>query len=71
MPRFPSALPPLTILYGIPLLLEFQCGIELVFFLFARDCILDNNWRENGILHILDVLKWKGQDIADCETPFR
>lgn len=35
------------------------------------DCILDENWRDNGILHILDVLKWKGQDIADCETPFR
>ncbi|KAJ6501271.1 hypothetical protein DFH09DRAFT_326321 [Mycena vulgaris] len=35
------------------------------------DCILDNNWRENGILHVLDVLKWKGQDIGDCETPFR
>ncbi|KAJ7484515.1 hypothetical protein FB451DRAFT_1350374 [Mycena latifolia] len=35
------------------------------------DCILDNNWRDNGILHILDVLKWKGQDIGDCETPFR
>ncbi|KIY45105.1 hypothetical protein FISHEDRAFT_20428, partial [Fistulina hepatica ATCC 64428] len=35
------------------------------------DCILDEHWRENGILHILDVLKWKGQDIADCETPFR
>ncbi|KAJ6572002.1 hypothetical protein B0H19DRAFT_1132151 [Mycena capillaripes] len=49
MPRFPSVLPPLTIL----------------------DCILDNNWRDNGILHILDVLKWKGQDIGDCETPFR
>ncbi|KAJ7098364.1 hypothetical protein C8R44DRAFT_811446 [Mycena epipterygia] len=49
MPRFPSTLPPLTIL----------------------DCILDNGWRENGILHVLDVLKWKGQDIGDCETPFR
>ena len=35
------------------------------------DCILDDNWRANGILHILDVIKWKGQDIADCETPFR
>ncbi|KAI0088419.1 hypothetical protein BDY19DRAFT_950775 [Irpex rosettiformis] len=35
------------------------------------DCILDENWRSNGILHILDVIKWKGQDIADCETPFR
>ncbi|KAJ7723413.1 hypothetical protein B0H16DRAFT_1598795 [Mycena metata] len=49
LPRFPSALPPLTVL----------------------DCILDSNWRENGILHILDVVKWKGQDIGDCETPFR
>ncbi|KAJ7154705.1 hypothetical protein C8R46DRAFT_960774 [Mycena filopes] len=35
------------------------------------DCILDANWRENGILHVLDVLKWKGQDIGDCQTPFR
>ncbi|THU97476.1 hypothetical protein K435DRAFT_838622 [Dendrothele bispora CBS 962.96] len=35
------------------------------------DCILDENWRDTGVLHILDVLKWKGQDIADCETPFR
>ncbi|KAI0795667.1 hypothetical protein C8Q75DRAFT_746895 [Abortiporus biennis] len=35
------------------------------------DCILDDSWRANGILHVLDVLKWKGQDIADCETPFR
>ncbi|KAF8217803.1 hypothetical protein K438DRAFT_1795674 [Mycena galopus ATCC 62051] len=49
MPRFPSTLPPLTML----------------------DCILDDNWRENGVLHILDVLKWKGQDIGDCETQFR
>ncbi|KAJ6491384.1 hypothetical protein C8R47DRAFT_1122550 [Mycena vitilis] len=49
MPRFPSVLPPMTIL----------------------DCILDDNWRDNGILHILDVVKWKGQDIGDCETPFR
>ncbi|CAK5284448.1 unnamed protein product [Mycena citricolor] len=49
MPRFPSTLPPMTVL----------------------DCILDGNWRENGILHILDVIKWKGQDIGDCETPFR
>ncbi|KAF9445583.1 hypothetical protein P691DRAFT_734685 [Macrolepiota fuliginosa MF-IS2] len=49
IPRFPSNLPPLTIL----------------------DCILDANWRENGILHILDVVKWKGQDICDCEAPFR
>ncbi|KAF7318250.1 hypothetical protein HMN09_00333500 [Mycena chlorophos] len=49
LPRFPSTLPPLTVL----------------------DCILDANWRENGILHILDVHRWKGQDIGDCETPFR
>lgn len=35
------------------------------------DCILDENWRENGILHVLDVLKWKGQDVGECETPFR
>ncbi|TFK90100.1 hypothetical protein K466DRAFT_597217 [Polyporus arcularius HHB13444] len=35
------------------------------------DCILDDNWRENGILHVLDVISWKGQDLADCETPFR
>ncbi|KAF7323716.1 hypothetical protein MKEN_00592500 [Mycena kentingensis (nom. inval.)] len=49
MPRFPSTLPPSTVL----------------------DCILDTNWRENGILHILDVHRWKGQDIGECETPFR
>lgn len=35
------------------------------------DCILDPNWRDNGILHVLDVLQWKGQDVGDCETPFR
>ncbi|KAK0231077.1 hypothetical protein IW262DRAFT_1342075 [Armillaria fumosa] len=49
MARFPSSLPPNTVL----------------------DCILDSNWRDNGILHVLDVIKWKGQDIGDCETPFR
>ncbi|KII94961.1 hypothetical protein PLICRDRAFT_33790 [Plicaturopsis crispa FD-325 SS-3] len=47
--RFPSWLPPLTIL----------------------DCILDSNWKDNGILHVLDVLQWKGQDVGDCETAFR
>lgn len=47
--RFPSALPPLTIL----------------------DCILDVNWKDNGILHVLDVIKWKGQDVGDCEARFR
>lgn len=49
LPRFPSSLPPLTVL----------------------DCILDVSWRDNGIIHVLDVLKWKGQDVGDCETPFR
>ena len=47
--RFPSALPPSTIL----------------------DCILDMNWRDNGILHVLDVIKWKGQDVGGCEARFR
>ncbi|KAI6016195.1 hypothetical protein EDC04DRAFT_2903467 [Pisolithus marmoratus] len=31
----------------------------------------DTDWRKNGIVHVLDVIKWKGQDVADCETPFR
>ncbi|KDQ60325.1 hypothetical protein JAAARDRAFT_191717 [Jaapia argillacea MUCL 33604] len=35
------------------------------------DCILDPNWRYNGILHVLDVVKWKSQDLGDCETAFR
>lgn len=35
------------------------------------DCILDKNWTQNGILHVLDVIKWKGQDTGDCETSFR
>jgi snurportin-1 len=35
------------------------------------DCILDRNWTQNGILHVLDVIKWKGQDIGDCEASFR
>ncbi|RPD53430.1 hypothetical protein L226DRAFT_540490 [Lentinus tigrinus ALCF2SS1-7] len=35
------------------------------------DCILDDNWRDNRILHVLDVISWKGQDLADCKTPSR
>ncbi|KZV68336.1 hypothetical protein PENSPDRAFT_687312 [Peniophora sp. CONT] len=35
------------------------------------DCILDENWQETGALHVLDVLRWKGQEVADCETTFR
>lgn len=47
--RFPSPLPPLTVL----------------------DCILDSNWKQNGVLHVLDVVRWKGQDVSDCEAAFR
>ncbi|KAG5728190.1 hypothetical protein E4T56_gene19331 [Termitomyces sp. T112] len=47
--RFPSVLPPHTIL----------------------DCVLDNNWKDNGVLHVLDVIKWKGQDVSECESAFR
>ncbi|KAG8751378.1 hypothetical protein FRC14_007954 [Serendipita sp. 396] len=35
------------------------------------DCILDENWRTNGILHVLDVLRWKSQDYTQCEASFR
>lgn len=35
------------------------------------DCILDDNWKMNGILHVLDVILWKGQNIGECEANFR
>lgn len=35
------------------------------------DCILDEHWEVNGILHIVDVIQWAKQDITDCETTFR
>ncbi|KAG8798636.1 hypothetical protein FRC17_007369 [Serendipita sp. 399] len=35
------------------------------------DCILDEHWRSNGILHVLDVLRWKSQDYTQCEASFR
>jgi snurportin-1 len=35
------------------------------------DCILDAHWRENGVLHVLDVVRWKAQDVGDCEAAFR
>ncbi|KAG6825713.1 hypothetical protein H0H92_002740 [Tricholoma furcatifolium] len=35
------------------------------------DCILDSHWKENGVLHVLDILKWKGQDLTECESAFR
>lgn len=35
------------------------------------DCILDEHWKSTGILHVLDVIRWKGQDLAGCEASFR
>ncbi|TFK20647.1 hypothetical protein FA15DRAFT_658917 [Coprinopsis marcescibilis] len=35
------------------------------------DCILDVHWRDNGIIHVLDVIRWKGQDVGDCDAAFR
>ncbi|KAF8508257.1 hypothetical protein BU17DRAFT_56833 [Hysterangium stoloniferum] len=35
------------------------------------DCILDERWKENGILHVLDIIRWKGQELGDCEANFR
>lgn len=35
------------------------------------DCILDTNWRANGLLHVLDTVRWKGQDVSGCEARFR
>lgn len=35
------------------------------------DCILDSKWKENGILHVVDILRWRGKDFADCEAEFR
>jgi snurportin-1 len=35
------------------------------------DCVLDEHWRATGLLHVLDVVKWKSQDVGDCETAFR
>src|SRR5258708_6287874 len=35
------------------------------------DCILDANWGVNGIIHVLDILRWHGNDFTDCEANFR
>ncbi|KAG9033531.1 hypothetical protein FRB95_014710 [Tulasnella sp. JGI-2019a] len=35
------------------------------------DCILDEKWKETGILHVVDILRWRGKDFVDCETEFR
>ncbi|KAF9078143.1 hypothetical protein BDP27DRAFT_1413069 [Rhodocollybia butyracea] len=35
------------------------------------DCILDPNWEQNGVLHVLDVIRWKGQELGECEAGMR
>ncbi|KAG8746245.1 hypothetical protein FRC10_005494 [Ceratobasidium sp. 414] len=35
------------------------------------DCILDDNMAQTGVLHVLDVIRWRGTDVADCEADFR
>lgn len=35
------------------------------------DCILDENWERNGVLHVLDILRWRSQDYTQCEASFR
>ncbi|KAF8582568.1 hypothetical protein K439DRAFT_1653773 [Ramaria rubella] len=35
------------------------------------DCILDDNWKINGLIHVLDIIRWKGQELAECEANFR
>ncbi|KAF8328459.1 uncharacterized protein EI90DRAFT_2926250 [Cantharellus anzutake] len=35
------------------------------------DCVLDANWEVNGIIHVLDILRWHGKDFTDCEANFR
>jgi len=35
------------------------------------DCILDSSWQQNGLLHVVDILRWRGSDFMDCETEFR
>ncbi|QRV82108.1 hypothetical protein RhiJN_10123 [Ceratobasidium sp. AG-Ba] len=35
------------------------------------DCILDEDTAQTGILHVLDVIRWRGTDVAHCETDFR
>ncbi|KDN45691.1 hypothetical protein RSAG8_04775, partial [Rhizoctonia solani AG-8 WAC10335] len=35
------------------------------------DCILDDDVAQTGILHVLDVIRWRGTDVAQCEADFR
>ncbi|QRW23423.1 hypothetical protein RhiXN_08459 [Rhizoctonia solani] len=34
-------------------------------------CILDDDVTQTGVLHILDVIRWRGTDVAQCEADFR
>ncbi|TFK47555.1 hypothetical protein OE88DRAFT_1665745 [Heliocybe sulcata] len=70
-PGYPNAGPNTTLrsrLQGKSLLPPFPSSLPPSTIL---DCILDPNWAENGILHVLDVVQWKGQEVGDCETAFR
>lgn len=35
------------------------------------DCLLDSDWKRSGILHVVDILRWRGKDFVDCESEFR
>ncbi|CAE6467941.1 unnamed protein product [Rhizoctonia solani] len=35
------------------------------------DCILDDDVAQTGVLHVLDVIRWRGTDVAQCEADFR
>ncbi|KAH7100632.1 hypothetical protein BKA62DRAFT_240586 [Auriculariales sp. MPI-PUGE-AT-0066] len=35
------------------------------------DCILDANWQKTGILHVLDVIRWRGMAFDDCSADMR
>ncbi|KAB5592888.1 hypothetical protein CTheo_3677 [Ceratobasidium theobromae] len=35
------------------------------------DCILDEDVTRTGVLHVLDVIRWRGTDVAQCEVDFR
>ncbi|CED83558.1 SNUPN, RNUT1 [Phaffia rhodozyma] len=35
------------------------------------DCVLDDGWKFNGLIHVIDCLKWRGVDIASNEATFR
>ncbi|CAE6355743.1 unnamed protein product [Rhizoctonia solani] len=35
------------------------------------DCILDDDASQTGVLHVLDVIRWRGTDVAQCEADFR